>query len=87
MSTRPWQKIDKFFPVYIAALILLAGLIIITGRGIFSSVVAGFEADEQTGTELSIDHKKLEDALNAVFERENIPLEVADERIPREDTE
>jgi len=78
MSTRPWHKIDKFFPIYIVALILLAGLVIITGRGIFSSVVTAFEAEEQIGTELSIDRKKLEDALNAVFERENIPLEVID---------
>ena len=87
MSMKPWQKIDKFFPVYIVVLVLLAGLVILTFRGIFSSLTLGYAAEEGGNRALIIDRGKLDDALKEAFERENIPLEVTDERIPLEETE
>ena len=87
MSMKPWQKIDKFFPVYIVVLVLLAGLVILTFRGIFSSLTLGYEAEEGRNPAFIIDRGKLDDALKEAFERENILLEVTDERIPLEETE
>jgi hypothetical protein len=73
------QKIDKFFPLLLVAMLLLASLTIFTFKGIFSAVNTAYETEQDgLGGQLRIDRNKLGEATRAVFERESIPLEVTE---------
>lgn len=76
MSMKAWRKIDKFFPMLVVVMLLLAALVILTFRGIFSAVTTAYEPEEEMlNSEFRIDKNKLEESHKAVFEREEILLE------------
>lgn len=82
MSTNPLRKIDKFFPVLVVTMLLLAALVIFAFRGIFSSFVTAFESEpEAIDSKLRIDKNKIDDAVKEAFEKEKIPLKVVEVEI------
>ena len=66
-----WNSIDKFY--YIAlpiVLVVLAGILIVSFRTIFSSYNESYNIDEGSlGKELEIDKVKLNEAYEWVFEK------------------
>jgi hypothetical protein len=70
------EKIDKFFVVWILALISLGGLMLFTFRTVFTSFVTAYEVENEKGVQVKIDKESLNGAYEFVFEREEPPLNV-----------
>lgn len=72
-----WEKIDKFYLVLAVVLILMALLVIMAFRSVFSAYLTAYEVDQtQLETELRVNRDKLEEAYTWAFNKEAVPLEV-----------
>ena len=74
MLIRAWRKIDKFYLVLIAVLIVLAIPMVITFKGIFSAIISAYELESDAQAGIRIDKQDLEKAESSVFNREIVPL-------------
>ena len=72
---KAWKKIDKYYPLLIFVLIVLAGLTIYTFRSVFSAIFSAYEVETKIpDSELIIDKDKLDEAESLIFEKEIVPL-------------
>ena len=77
MSTKAWQKIDLFLPIFAVVVLLLAGLTVVTFRGIFSTFIGIYEVESnQADAQLRIDGVELDKAINAYYDRERVQLQI-----------
>ncbi len=77
MSMKAWRKIDTFLPIFIIVLLLLAGLTVVTFRGIFSSFIGIYDVESnQTDAKLRIDEAMLNEAIEAYYEGDQVQLEI-----------
>jgi len=78
MSTKSLPVIDRFYLILAGVLIALLFLITFTLRGVFSAVKTAAEIDKSlTGPKIGVDLDKLNQAYQAVFEKQNISLDLA----------
>lgn len=78
MSMKTWQKIDRFYPLLLFVLILLAVLVVYTFRGIFSTMISAYEVDQGLqGAKIRVNNENLDKASKIITEEKYIPLEVA----------
>lgn len=74
-----WEKIDKFYIVLAVILTLMAVLVIVTVKSIFSAYNSAYALDEEgIGNEMRIDKSKLEEVYEWSFNKKTLPLEVKD---------
>ncbi|OGM23476.1 hypothetical protein A2865_02310 [Candidatus Woesebacteria bacterium RIFCSPHIGHO2_01_FULL_39_17] len=71
-----WEKIDKFYIVFIVVMILLAILVVVSFRGVFNSYLVAYELDQGEETGLFINKDNLNEAYSWALEKKTIPLEV-----------
>ena len=77
MLDRIWEKIDKFYFVFAVVLILMAVMVIVAFKGIFSAYLNAYEIsskDIQADTEVNKD--SLEEAHFWVTEKSAVPLQL-----------
>ena len=75
MSKKILPKIDAFYFVFVMVAVALAVLTIYTFRGSFATFVTAYEVDvDLKNSKLRIDRSRLEESVNAVYEKETIPL-------------
>jgi hypothetical protein len=71
MFKMSWAKIDKFYPILVSVMILLAALFILTFRAIFSAFQTAYEpAQGLNEAEGKIDKAKLDESYNFVFNKQ-----------------
>lgn len=70
-------KINQFYIVLIVILVLLAGLVTISLRGIFGAMTTAGQVDEEllSSTLPRINMQKIDEALKLVNEKEFTPLD------------
>lgn len=77
MSTKVWEKIDSFYPLLVVVLLVMAAFVIFTFRSVFSAISTAYEIEvEVPDAELRIDKDKLNQAHEAAFSKEVVPLEI-----------
>ncbi|KKQ98403.1 MAG: hypothetical protein UT24_C0004G0026 [Candidatus Woesebacteria bacterium GW2011_GWB1_39_12] len=76
MSKMNWEKIDKFYIVFVVVMILLAVLVIMSFRGVFNAYLIAFEIDQKGEDELIIKKDNLNEAYSWALEKKTLPLEV-----------
>lgn len=75
MSTKASPKINLFLPVFLVVVVALAALTIITFRSIFSNFISIYEVETNLDdAKLRIDTAKLDQAIKAVYEKEQVKL-------------
>lgn len=73
------EKVDKFYLVLLVVLVLMALLMIISFKGIFSAFNSAYELDQSSfAKELKIDKEKLNEAYSWVTKKEGILLKIRD---------
>jgi uncharacterized ion transporter superfamily protein YfcC len=79
MLERAWEKLDKFYLVLAIVLTLMAILLIITFRGVFSAYQYAYEIDQnKVQADDKVDKDLLEEAYLWTMNKTNIPLQVRD---------
>ena len=77
MLTTNLEKVNKFYLVLIAILILLAVMVIFSFRGVFSAYLTAYEIDQESfGNNTKVDKEKLEESYSWAFTKETLPLEI-----------
>ena len=72
MLSIDWAKLDKFYIVLIATLILLSLLVVFAFRSVFSAYNVAYEVSQSSlNSELKINKEKLDEVYNWVFTRAN----------------
>ncbi|OGM22347.1 hypothetical protein A2863_02065 [Candidatus Woesebacteria bacterium RIFCSPHIGHO2_01_FULL_38_9b] len=72
-----WEKIDKFYLVLVAILILMAALVIITFKSVFSAYLVAYELKQSDlESSVNVNEEKLDEAHKYGFQKQTIPLEV-----------
>lgn len=72
MLSIDWAKLDKFYIVLIATLILLSLLVVFAFRSVFSAYNVAYEVSQSSlNSELKINKDKLDEVYNWVFTRAN----------------
>lgn len=70
-------KIDKFAFVILATFFVLAVIVVLTSKTVFSSIIASYEiTDSDFNSELRINHAEMEEAYKFVFEKEKKHLTI-----------
>lgn len=77
-SMKALQKLDKYYLMLFVVTGILAVLTIFTFRNIFSTVVSAYETEEVSPSQLKIDKSKLDEAYNAIKEKNVVELRVND---------
>lgn len=77
MLEKVWDKIDKFYFVLAIVLGVLATMIVVAFRGIFSAYLSAYEISEKdVGIGAKIEKEKLEEAYTWLTTKETIPLKI-----------
>ena len=77
MLTINWDKIDKFYLVFLLVMVGLSVMVIFTFKTVFSSIIASNESGQvDLSSELKVDKDKLDEAYSFAFEKEIIKLEI-----------
>lgn len=72
-----WEKIDKFYLVLVGVLILMALLVILTFRSVFSAYLIAYELkQDELSNDETVNETDLNSAYSFVFDKKTIPLEV-----------
>jgi hypothetical protein len=75
MSMIALRKINRFYFIFILLLVLMAGLVIVSFRGIFSAIATSRDIDvDIPKEEIRIDKNNLNKAYEEYQNREFIPL-------------
>lgn len=75
MSKITFPKPNKFFFAFIAVLIVMSALFVVTLSRVLKTVLTAYEIKpEEVNTEVRIDKEKLDDAYNWVFHKEEVSL-------------
>lgn len=70
-------KIDKFAFVILATFFVLAGVVVLTFKTVFSSIIVSYEiTDSDFNSELRINYPEMEEAYKFVFEKEKKHLTI-----------
>ncbi len=70
MLSIDWAKVDKFYLVLIATLVLLSLLVVFAFKSVFSAYNTAYEVTQgNLNTELKINKDKLDEVYNWVFTR------------------
>jgi len=78
MLMKSLPAIDRFYLILASTLVLLLFLLAFTLKGVFSAVKTAAEIDKSlTGPKIGVDLDKLNQAYKAVFEKQNISLDLA----------
>jgi hypothetical protein len=77
MSMKALPKLDKFYLIFIVAMVVMASLVIFTFRVVFSSLTNSNDVVANiTEKELKVDKDKLNKALDSYEGRNIVPLEI-----------
>jgi hypothetical protein len=77
MLTISWERLDKFYIALIVILALLAILVIVTFRGLFSAYLTAYEINQQDlDAGVRVDKEKLEEAYTFAFTKRTLPLQI-----------
>ncbi len=77
MLDRIFEKIDKFYFVFIVVLTLMAVMIIVAFRGIFSAYLDAYEISQKDiQADMEIKKDSLEEAYLWVTEKSTVPLKL-----------
>lgn len=82
MSTKAWRKIDKFYLILVAAVVLLTVPVIFTAKGIFSALIVAFDVEAVPLTQTKLDKVSLDKAVNLVYDKEIVVLEIKEDVLP-----
>lgn len=70
-----WAKIDKFYIVLGLVLVLMAALLIMAFRAVFSSYITAYDIDQASiQSELKINKEEVDQAYKWVFSKEVVLL-------------
>ncbi|MBU0570006.1 hypothetical protein KKB40_04465 [Patescibacteria group bacterium] len=75
MLTLDLAKIDKFVVVLAVILMIMATVVTLTFKGIFSAYLAAYEIGQGADSDLRIDKEKLEQAHAWAFSKETVQLQ------------
>ncbi len=79
MLERAWDKIDKFYLVLATVLTLMAIMLVVAFRGIFSAYLNVYEIDQK---DIQADAKVQKESLEEVYlwtiNKESLPLQIRD---------
>ncbi len=67
MSTKTWEKLDKFYIIFFITLAVMAVLVIFTVRGLFSAFLTSGEIDLVNNSDIKINVDQLNDAYKFAF--------------------
>jgi len=74
---KAWGKIDKFIPLILVVLVIIAGFTIYVFREVFSVLSLAHEVETRApDIELRINKDQLSEAYGIVFEQEIVTLEM-----------
>lgn len=76
MLTTSWEKIDKFYLVFVFIMIVMAFIIIVSFRGVFNAYSIAQSINESGEGDLLINKENLNEAYNWTKNKETLPLEV-----------
>lgn len=77
MSGKAWEKIDKFYLVLAVVLTLMAVMVIVAFRTVFSTYLNASEiTSKDTQISMDIDNKSLDEAYNWVTNRPSVSLQI-----------
>jgi len=76
MSTKFWDKIDKFYIVVFVALIVLGVLVVLSVRTIYSSIQSLNATDNEAIEEIGINIEGLNEAIKFLNQNTTIPLDL-----------
>ena len=77
MLTINWAKIDKFYILFVAVMVLLAAMVIYASQGIFSSIITAYEiGQDSTKSHVKVNKEKLNSAYEYSFNKASINLEL-----------
>jgi hypothetical protein len=75
MLEKVWDKLDKFYIVLAVVLMLMAIMIVVTFRGIFSAYLSAYEiSDKDTGVNARIKKEALDEAYVWLTTKKATPL-------------
>ena len=73
-----WSKIDKFYVVFAAVMVVMSVVVIVTFKTVFSSIISGTETgDVDVAKELQVNKKQLDNVYEFVLNKEDISLDAA----------
>jgi hypothetical protein len=75
MSSIDWDKLDKFYIVFLVVLIALSTLIVVAVRGVFSAYITAYEIDQGAlDAGLKVDNNGLDEVYTWAFNKGSTPL-------------
>ena len=79
MLKKAWEKLDRFYLILAIVLTLMAVLLVVTFRGIFSAFLNVYEIDQKDiNVDVKVQKETLDEAYVWVTEKESIPLQIRD---------
>lgn len=79
MLKKAWEKLDRFYLILAIVLTLMAVLLVVTFRGIFSAYLNVYEIDQKDiNVDVKVQKESLDEAYVWVTEKEGIPLQIRD---------
>ena len=79
MYRRVWEKLDKFYLILAIVLTLMAVMIVVAFRGIFSAFLHAYEIDQaEVQVDAKIDKDLLDETYTWLADKTSIPLRVRD---------
>ena len=77
MSGKAWEKLDKFYLILAVVLTLMAVMVIVAFRTIFSAYLYSNEINSKdTQMSTDIDKASLEEAYNWIMSRSSVSLQI-----------
>jgi hypothetical protein len=79
MLERAWEKLDKFYLILAVVLTLMAVMVIVAFRGIFSAYLGASDiSSKDTQISKEIDQDSLEEAYAWISNKTSVSLEIRD---------
>jgi cell division protein FtsL len=79
MLEKVWEKIDKFYLTFVVVMVLMAALLVVAFRGVFSAYLHAYEVNkEDLEVDAKIQKESLDEAYTWVTNKESLSLQVRD---------
>lgn len=77
MLERVWDKLDKFYLILAVVLSLMAVMLVVAFRGIFSAYLNAYEINQKDmQVDVKVEKEPLEEVYKWVTNKESLPLQI-----------